>query len=446
MDELLRAVVVRPGEPAVVQEIDGSLEGLQALVGGLIQAIYPFDDRAALVCNDEGKLLGMDLNRALRDESGELYDVIAGPFVVVGLSEENFASLTPEQTAHYLEMYKISERFEHRDGKIVAIPIPAVMDFESFRTRIGGDLTKVFSQKGISAIVEPCNVNKIQSTYEGITVRLVGDPIGINLDLSPAYEQLRHGDAYIEVLERVAEAVNSGLEKRPAIQIADLSNYSWVKDHLSIEVINRAKNAELLKTIPHTDLADLAVVYRLHLYDRADGSATAIVTNNMLRTWRVSEEQLKADAMVMAERNHPMQLIPMQNILSGLTGQDVPETDMPMLVCMAEGMTSFGAGVIAYDGFGDKASQMLKGDFYICPASRHEIILIPDTPDMDPKNLEEMVRGINASDVIKDEDFLSDSVYHFDATDKRLELVADYQERKSQIREPLSVGEKKRGR
>ena len=50
-----------------------------------------------LVCNDEGKLIGLELNRGLQDEDGNLYDIMAGTFLVVGLSEESFASLPPDK-------------------------------------------------------------------------------------------------------------------------------------------------------------------------------------------------------------------------------------------------------------------------------------------------------------------------------------------------------------
>ena len=62
-----------------------------------IEAIYPYEDPVALVCNEEGKLEGLPLNRALRDEDGDIYDVVAGTFMVVGLTDDSFGSLTVEQ-------------------------------------------------------------------------------------------------------------------------------------------------------------------------------------------------------------------------------------------------------------------------------------------------------------------------------------------------------------
>ena len=62
----MKVLMVEPGKSPYETEIEGGLESLQAAVGGDIQATYPFDVLVGLICNDEGKLLGMPLNRAMR--------------------------------------------------------------------------------------------------------------------------------------------------------------------------------------------------------------------------------------------------------------------------------------------------------------------------------------------------------------------------------------------
>ena len=76
--EKMTVLVVEPMKEPYVKEIDPGLHALQAEVGGDIAASYPFDDPVGLVLNDEGKLIGLDLNRSLRDEHGEIYDIVAG--------------------------------------------------------------------------------------------------------------------------------------------------------------------------------------------------------------------------------------------------------------------------------------------------------------------------------------------------------------------------------
>ena len=86
-------LAIQPGKMPEQVELDGSLESMQAFVGGSIQAVYPFSDPVAIVCNDEGKLMGLEHNRALRDEDGNIYDILCGPFFICGLGEEDFTSL-----------------------------------------------------------------------------------------------------------------------------------------------------------------------------------------------------------------------------------------------------------------------------------------------------------------------------------------------------------------
>ena len=101
----MKVLVVRPMELPEVQEIDHTLSAMQELVGGTIQAVYPFDDPVALIANDEGKLLGLPWNRALTDDHGVPYDIVCGTFFVAGLKEDDFASLTEQQIEKYKDKY-----------------------------------------------------------------------------------------------------------------------------------------------------------------------------------------------------------------------------------------------------------------------------------------------------------------------------------------------------
>ena len=119
----MTVLVVEPMKEPYVKEIDPGLHALQAEVGGDIAASYPFDDPVGLVLNDEGKLIGLDLNRSLRDEHGEIYDIVAGTFLVVGLGEESFSSLPPELAQKYMEHFKQPEQFINLNGQIIALPV-----------------------------------------------------------------------------------------------------------------------------------------------------------------------------------------------------------------------------------------------------------------------------------------------------------------------------------
>lgn len=111
MNERIKVVLVRALKAPEVVEIASGLESMQEVVGGLIEQIMPFEEEVAIVCNEEGKMLKLDLNRALKDENGEIYDIIAGTFIICSASGEKFGSLTELQLKRYCEMFKNPERF-----------------------------------------------------------------------------------------------------------------------------------------------------------------------------------------------------------------------------------------------------------------------------------------------------------------------------------------------
>lgn len=116
-------LVVEPGRVPYVKEIDSGLKSLQSEVGGWIEAVYPFEEEVALICNEEGKLCGLPLNRALRGDYGGVYDIIAGTFLIVGLGEEDFCSLSDEYIKKFSDRFKTPEKFAEIDGKIIVIRI-----------------------------------------------------------------------------------------------------------------------------------------------------------------------------------------------------------------------------------------------------------------------------------------------------------------------------------
>lgn len=95
----MKVLMVEPGAAPYEKELNG-LHEMQAAVGGLIQAIYPFEDKVAVVCDDEGMLKPNEFNRSMPGGYGGVF----GPFFVCGLGEDDFTSLTPQQ----MEVYKSS--------------------------------------------------------------------------------------------------------------------------------------------------------------------------------------------------------------------------------------------------------------------------------------------------------------------------------------------------
>lgn len=105
----MKVLVVEAGRQPMVKEIEHSLNSMQEIVGGYIQAVYPWAEEVALVCNEEGKLNGMAPNRPLFDDRGRLIDIIVGTFFICSspVSSESLQSLTDDQIERYSRLFSL---------------------------------------------------------------------------------------------------------------------------------------------------------------------------------------------------------------------------------------------------------------------------------------------------------------------------------------------------
>ena len=113
----MRILIVEPGKRPRAADILHTLKDMQSVVGGLITAIYPWDDPVALVCDDEGLLKGYELNRQVSRDT-----IIVGTFFICGLAEDNFTCLPDEYMEKYERMFRYPEIFVRTAAGVMAIP------------------------------------------------------------------------------------------------------------------------------------------------------------------------------------------------------------------------------------------------------------------------------------------------------------------------------------
>lgn len=100
----MKIYVCEPEKQGYVADIPDTLESEQNVVGGYIEAIYPFKNDLCLICNEEGKILGEPLNRMLfvdMEKQEKLYDVVAGTFFVTRSNDDGEnVDITDEDVAY----------------------------------------------------------------------------------------------------------------------------------------------------------------------------------------------------------------------------------------------------------------------------------------------------------------------------------------------------------
>lgn len=124
IQETMTVLVVEPRKPPYTAEIPVGLDGLAAAVDGPIAATYPFADQVALICNDEGRNMGLELNRALYDGRGQVYDVVPGTFVIAGLGDGCFTSLPEDMIEKYAQRFQTIEVYAQVGNRTVMFQVP----------------------------------------------------------------------------------------------------------------------------------------------------------------------------------------------------------------------------------------------------------------------------------------------------------------------------------
>ena len=120
-NETITVIICEPGKYARKAEIATDLGSLQTVVGGNIEPFYPYEEAVCLVCDDEGKISGKALNRAVYDDKGKIMDIMAGTFFICDCSGESFGSLSNEQLERYGKKFYYPENFFRINDEIKAL-------------------------------------------------------------------------------------------------------------------------------------------------------------------------------------------------------------------------------------------------------------------------------------------------------------------------------------
>lgn len=319
------------------------------------------------------------------------------------------------------------------------------MTYQEFVQEIQNRLNERQEQNGNLYSVRTDTVRKIQSSYYGLVVSITSSRIpelGINLKKF-FRDFITHRFSIEDVVNEVDQQIHFEIEHASKYDLLNLTNYEYVKNHLGLQIVNMEKNQELLEEIPYTQIADLALVYRIFI----DQNTYVLINNKMLKCYDISNEQLHSDAISHAQREKPCNIRKMREVLRELIKKILQDKEMPkekreemknylakiesepplqMYIAGIDGV--YGASVIARPDFLEKATQLMGGDFYVIPSSIHEVIILKDLHKGCIGALEETIWEVNMLKV-PEEDFLSNNLYHYDSGNQIFETVADYEQR-----------------
>lgn len=325
------------------------------------------------------------------------------------------------------------------------------MNNEEFKNEFVEALKEKLSERGNDVDVKVSTVEKMNQSYEAITITPEGSNIGMNMNLEVFAEAYESGVPFNEIVEQVTNKVEAHLADMPTFDVQSLTDYEQMKDKLAMEVVAADRNADLLAKVPHQEMEDMAVVYRFVMESDENGRASILVSNDLLDKMGVTPEQLHADALENAPELRPAVIKGMSEVMMDMMGEDAhemfgidefPQDEMMYVATVPDKIS--GAGVIAYQEFMDQAAEKLGGDFYILPSSIHEVLLVKDDGAVNFNDLKSMVEDVNATQVAPEEK-LTDSVYHYDSKEHIFELAEKFEARQQAKEADISSEKEEKG-
>ncbi len=309
-----------------------------------------------------------------------------------------------------------------------------MMDFKEFTDKLEQNLKVALEDGPMNASVIRHEVEKMQGqSYTALTVSPANSNVGMNINVDSLYEQMQYGASYQNVLSHALNQATAFVEDAPKFDVSSITNYSQAKDKLFVDVVGADRNAEMLSKVPHVQVEDMAMVYRIQVGQRDGEVASALVTNQIMDSFGVTPEQLHQDALANSADIHPAKIQNLSEVLAEMTGMPVEmiESSAPPLIVVSNEDKIKGASALFYPDMMDQLVKETGGDFFVLPSSIHEVLVMPDNGEMSAEELKAMVTSING-DVVDPADVLTDQVYHFDAKERIFERGDKFEARQSQ--------------
>ena len=253
---------------------------------------------------------------------------------------------------------------------------------------------------------------------QGITIAQKGINISPTIYLEEYYEKYVNG-------YHVEEIVNDILELYYEVRLQKswdeekIRSYESMKEKIVYRLVNYEANSSLLTEIPHIPYLDLAIIFYVMLEINDHGTACMLIRNEHLTMWEVTKVDIYKKAKDNTWKLLPSEFHTMRAMMEGYN-KNGTYTGMDILHVLTNGIRSFGAATILYDGVLEMIGDFLGDNYYVLPSSVHEVIIVSEAEaPWGGSGLSDMVREINHTQV-DDEDILSDTAYYYDREKKKL--------------------------
>lgn len=292
------------------------------------------------------------------------------------------------------------------------------MDYQQFVCAVERKV-KQHMTEGMTACVQSTTKNNGRRRV-GIMVSETGSNVSPTIYLEEYFEQFQKHHSIDKVVENILRLYRE-VRVEHTWETSMLQSFSKTRKKIVYKLIHAEENAELLKTIPYMLYLDLAVVFYILLDVSDSGTATILITNEMMKKWKLQKEVLCAVAHQNTKKLLQPKFQTMRSVVAELLGGEKTAGEEDFMYVLTNEIRSFGAACILYDKVLEDIGNQLGENYYVLPSSVHEVIVVPESKSPNRMDLEEMIEEINDTQV-EEEEILSYRAYYFSRKENRLIL------------------------
>ena len=296
-----------------------------------------------------------------------------------------------------------------------------MMSFEEFKEILREEVASNVDAD-VTIVTVPKN-NGVK--LDALSVKTKASNIAPIIYLDSYYKDYNNGRSIESIVDSITTICNreSGINSE---LINLFTDYSIMKDYIQTKLINRERNAELLKSVPYIEFLDLAMVCMVNIaLGNENGEGTVLITKQHMKAWGVSEEEIFNVAKSNSIKNNPAILKSMNDVIKDMYISNIlEEKEEDELCAMIDSADSFlyvltntskhnGAVAITYENVLKEFANEKNCNLYILPSSIHEVIIVPEEDDVNAAQLKEMVQSVNQTE-LQEMEILSDNVYYYD--------------------------------
>lgn len=293
------------------------------------------------------------------------------------------------------------------------------MEFEQFADELRKELMIQVENRNIE--VRFSEVFKNGGIRHAVNLSAPDSNIGIALYMEDGYRSYQMGSTVDKIADHMVSVYE---EEQKRQKIPQIPNSVFQMENIVPVLLPRKGNEEMFRTIPHIPFENLEITFKFNIPEI--GMAT--VSNKFMESKELTAEKLLNFALNNPAYKSKITITPMGEAIEGLVEDlgieiDRSTVDVPMLV-LANESNFYGAAAILDVETMQKVTQLCGEEVYILPSSLHECLAIGKS-NIDIEELREMVRDINMS-VLEPEEWLSDDVYQYDSTTRKISLVSEH--------------------